>query len=55
MKAFHKDRWSPEWSAMTSEKCAEFAFAISLLHKCVCPVSLDLFRAVGFLRQTRSR
>ena len=55
LNACHKDRWAPEWSAIMSEKLADFALDISLLHKCVCLVRRVLFSAVGFLRQTRSR
>ena len=54
LNACHKDRWLPECSAIILEYWADFAFDICLLQRCICLLNLDLFRAVGYLRQTRS-
>ena len=55
LNAFHNDPSSPECSAIILEWWADFAFDICLLQRCICLVNVDLFSAVGFLRQTHSR
>ena len=40
---------------MISEYRSDIAFDICLFHTCVCLVSLDLFSAVGFLRQMSTK